>query len=208
MAESRESSEVDKSKTDFLNRVQKAKSEIKTRFKSIRKDLDKQEAEILIKVDEIQRDIIEKYARESASLKEISRVREQVLTGLKSNATSKLLKKNLKMYDDEMIKEIQKNFNIDSTIELVWKLEQLPSICEVSSSVDPFSQVSKNSDIHTPSSKTPELLTKRLASSSKVDSTPPVKIVKISRPSTKKSFILSSPNKSTYESLLFDSDSD
>ena len=138
MAESRESSDVDKSKIDFLNRVKTVKSEIKTTFRNFRKDLDNKELRTLEKVEKIEREILEKCERASASVKEISQAREQVLAILKSNATSKLLKINLKIYDDE-IKEIQKNSNIDSTIELVWKLEQLASICEVSSVVCPNS---------------------------------------------------------------------
>ena len=138
MAESRESSDVDKSKTDFLNRVKTTKSEIRTKFLNLRKDLEDQELRALVKVEKIEREILEKFERASASLKEISQVREQVSAGLKGNATSKLLKKNLKIYDDE-IKEIQKNSKIDSTIKLVWKLEKLASICEVSSIVNPYS---------------------------------------------------------------------
>ena len=164
MTESKGNFNMKKLKTDFLNRVLKAKSEIKTNFKSIRKIVDQEEAKILKKVDEIERDILESYARASASLKEISKVREQVLTGLKSNSTSKLQKKNLKMYDDE-IKEIRKNSNIDSTIELKWGFEHLTRICEVSSSVNPY----RNFDIHSPSGQTPEMFERTSLFSSQVD---------------------------------------
>ena len=206
MAESRESSDVDKSKTDFLSRVKTVKSEIRTKFLNLRKDLDDQELRTLEKVEKIEREILEKCERASASLKEISQVRDGILTGLKSNSANYLLKKSLEMYDKE-IEHIKLYSKIDSTIELVWKLEQLPSICEVSSIEGPSSQVSRNSDIHTPSSKTSGLPKKRSASSSKVDSTPPVKIVKISRPLTKKMSIRSPPKKSIYEILFSDSDS-
>ena len=135
MAESKESSEVDKSKTDFLNRVKIVKSEIRSKFLNLRNDLDNQELRALEKVEKIEREILEKFEKASASLKEISQVREQVLAGLKNNVTSELLRKNLNMYDDE-IKEIQQNSNIDLTIELVWKLEKLASICEVYSNLE------------------------------------------------------------------------
>ena len=200
MAESRESSDVDKSKTDFLNRVKTVKSEIRTKFLNLRKDLEDQELSALEKVDEIEREILEKFERASASLKEISQVREQVLTGLKSNVTSKLLKKNLKMYNDE-IKEIQKNSKIDSTIKLVWKLEQLASICKVSSSVGPSSQASRNSNIHTPSGKKSRISKPPLSSPKVyVDEIPPIKI---SGQSTKKNPILSPPKKPLFKSSLF-----
>ena len=142
MAESRESSDVDKSKTEFLNRVKTVKSEIRSKFLNLRKDLEDQELSALEKVEKIEREILEKFERASASLKEISQVRDGILAGLKSNATNNLLKKSLEMYDKE-IEQIKLDSKIDSTIKLVWKLEQLASICEVSSSVGPSPQVVK-----------------------------------------------------------------
>ena len=135
MAESRESSGVDKSKTDFLNQVQTTKSEIRIKFLNLRKDLDDQELRALEKVEKIEREILEKFERDSAPLEEISQVRDGIVAGLKSNATNNLLKKSLEMYDTE-IKRIKLHSKIDSTFELVlkWKkLDPFTDICEVSS---------------------------------------------------------------------------
>ena len=130
MAESREV--YDQSRIDFLHRVQTAKSEIRTKFQNLRNTINNQEERTLEKVEEIQQEILENYERTLTSLKELSQVRDQVLAGLKSNATNDFLRKNLEMYDRE-IETVKKNSKIDSIFELVWDMEHLNlcDLCEV-----------------------------------------------------------------------------
>ena len=122
----------DKSKTEFLNRVKKVKSEIKTKFQKVRKELDDQELNILKRVEDIEQEILENYEITAISLKEINQAREHALATFKSNTTSSLLKENLEMYD-KGIEKIKRNSKINSTIELVWKMENFDlssNICE------------------------------------------------------------------------------
>ena len=125
----------DKSKTEFLNRVKETKSEIKTKFQNARKKLDEKELKILKRVEKIEKEIIDDYEKNASTLKEITQAKEQLLGTFKSNTTNILLKKNLEIIDKE-IEEIKKNSKIDSTIELVWKMEQLDlsrdDMCQVS----------------------------------------------------------------------------
>ena len=114
----------DKSKTEFLNRVKKIQSEIKTKFQNARKKLDEQELKILKRVEETEKEIIDDYEKNAITLKEITQAKGQLLSSFKSNTTNILLKKNLEIIDQE-IEKIKKNSKIDSTIELVWKMEQL-----------------------------------------------------------------------------------
>ena len=116
---------------EFKARIKCSRDEIQTRFSRFNDQLKEDELRLLTKLDDIERDTIDKFNGSSASLSEILLARENILGILKSNTTSTLLKNNLEMYDKE-IEEITTKSVIKSTkIELNWKLDKLGTICEM-----------------------------------------------------------------------------
>ena len=121
---------------EFKTRIEFSRYEIRTRFLLLFDQVKEEETRLLTEIDEIERDIIDKFNASSASLTEIILARENILGILKSNSTSTLLKNNLEMYDKE-IEDITTNSALKSTkIQLNWKLDVLGTLCEINRIID------------------------------------------------------------------------
>ena len=121
---------------EFKTRIEFSRYEIRTRFLLLFDQVKEEETRLLTEIDEIERDVIDKFNASSASLTEITLARENILGILKSNSTSTLLKNNLEMYDKE-IEDITTNSAVKSTkIQLNWKLDVLGTLCEINRIID------------------------------------------------------------------------
>ena len=117
--------------TNFKDRIQTARQEIQTKFIGFRDQLKQEETRLLDKLNEIENEILTKFELSSRTLFEISQARKQIISTLKSNTTNTLLKKNLKMYDEE-IETITKKSKIDSsTVQLKWNVIKFEKLCEL-----------------------------------------------------------------------------
>ena len=146
--------EEDRRKTEFLTRVTMVKSEIKAKFQSIREEFDEKELNLLLKVAEIEQEIIEKYESLSVRLKEMIELREETSRILKCNSHSLLLEKNLETSDKE-IETIIRDTKIESNFNLTWNSKHFDitnEICEITTTLNklqlkPLTIRSRNSQI-------------------------------------------------------------
>ena len=123
----------DASKSEFLDRVKNVKSDIKIKFERIRNQLDDKQLTIQKRIEEIESEIIKNYEKSVTTWKEITQAKENIRDIFKSNTSNYLRRKNVEMYDREIAK-LRQDSKIDSTFEVIWKIENLDSsneFCEI-----------------------------------------------------------------------------
>ena len=132
MATQEDQNFVTKMRNEFVMSAENAMKEIQFKFADFHSQLDRGENNLIEYVEEIQKDILQKFDEITPNLKEIQQCRDSVVSILRKNSNKQLLETQLSSLTAE-IDGIIGQSEIDKLIRLKWKYCELPinDVCTI-----------------------------------------------------------------------------
>ena len=132
MATQEEQNFITKTRNEFTISVDNAIREIQNKFSDFHTQLHQRENNLIDYVEEIQKDILQKFDEITPKLKEIQQCRDSTISILTNNTNKQLLETQLHSFTTE-IEGVIGQSGIDNLIRLKWKYceLQVDNICEV-----------------------------------------------------------------------------